>query len=126
MSIKINLPAIEAGVRYQHSFRWSVRDADGIVTPVDLTAWSALLQIRKKAGDAVVLMSFGTEAGTITLTGNTVAMDIGGTATKDATWTVEAEYDLILWPTTDADQAVRLTSGTVAAVKLVTQLPTGP
>lgn len=93
-------------------FTWSTGNCPGAVgaalTPVDLTGYSATLQIRQSAGgtllyDASSNLTLGGVAGTITIT-------IPGTTTAGFTW-FNGAYDLLM--TSAGGVSTRLLKGNV-------------
>lgn len=126
MSVTINLPDIEAGSKYEHIFAWSTKDQAGVITPMDLTGHSAILQIRKKAGDLVVVADWRTtdlvNGGQITLSGNQFMIDIDADDTSTLLFT-EYEFGLLAWPTITPADAVLVARGIVSAVAIPVAIP---
>lgn len=69
--IKIDLEMAE-GSRYQQPFIWKSGDTLATVVPVDITGYTAEMQIRAKSGDAEPLLSLSTSAGGLTITNQTL------------------------------------------------------
>lgn len=71
---------VEQGATYHQVLTWS---ADG--SPVNLTGWTARMQVRKTLPDPAIVWSLTTENGGITLGGadGTVALDITATDTDN-------------------------------------------
>lgn len=123
MAGKTNLPDIDKGAAYKHSFFWSVvpdpENNPDYKVPVDLTGYHAKIQIRKKAGDATVLAEWSTADGNVTLHTNEVRIYVPASETGAYDFN-EGEYDLLLWPDTDPDNVTRLVQGSVKVSKGVT------
>ncbi len=124
---KINLPTIKSGASYNHVIRWSTKDAAGVVTPMDLTGYSARLQVKSKATDEVALVDWATadvvDGGELTLDGNTITIEAGVAATAGLVFT-DKPFDLLVWPTATPDKATRIAYGVVSAERVITSLPT--
>jgi len=123
MSIKTKLPNIEIGVSYSHSFTWSTKDDNGVVTPVDLTNWEGIMQFRKSLTDASVYLEVSTTNNRLSLTGNLIQIEVPTSVTKDLTVVEDGVHDLLLWPTGQKEVAVRLIYGTFSAEKLSSAVP---
>lgn len=121
MAIKVKLPMIFHGAAYQKVFRWSVKDSNGNLSPVDLNNHDGLLQIRKKAG-APILASWSTGNGLLVFLDNLITIDIPSTTTKGYSFE-EGEFDLLIWPKGDPGSAVVAIYGTVSGKKTMTELP---
>lgn len=89
-------------------------------TPIDLTGYTARMQIRSDVDSDTVLVSLTTENGGITLGGTdgTVTLLISATATAALTWD-EGVYDLEL--VSSGGVATRLVSGRIAVSDEVTR-----
>ena len=98
---------IEQGAKFYQKFTW--RDSKGAV--VNLTDYTALLQIRKDKEDKEWLIELKDTAG-ITLGGEagTVELRINSADTTSVSW-MKAVYDLKL--TDPAGEAIRLLEGEV-------------
>jgi hypothetical protein len=85
---------IQQGATFTKSFIWK---AGRPPMPVDLTGWTARLQMRSEIDAATVLLSLTTENGGITLGGTDGWIDlfISAEDTADITWR-SAVYDLEL------------------------------
>lgn len=125
MAGKTNLPDIDQGAAYKHSFFWfNVPDptnAPDVMTPIPLTGYEAKLQVRKKVGDQAVLAEWSTANGCITLIDNEVRIRVEASLTRSYTF-AEGEYDLLLWPTIDTEDVTKLVYGQVKVIKAVTVL----
>ena len=121
MSVKINLPNIESGAMYVHSYLWYTEDETGVQTPVDLTAHSAALQA-KADGATTPAISWSTVTGEITLTGNRIDIEVTADDTDGLVFD-SIPYDLLIWPTANPERAVRVAYGEVTAAPVVTVIP---
>ncbi len=96
------------------------RDVDG--NPVDLTGYTAAMQIRKTKDSSTILLTLNTSNGYLILGGalGTVTIGIPAdiTAALDFVW---GRYDLELYPGGDTTAAVRLLEGKINLSKEVTQ-----
>lgn len=107
--------ALEEGSTFERSMTWSISDA-----PVDLTGYTARLQVRAtRSPDSPVLLELTTENGGITLG------DVDGTiallVTDEQTALLDfraARYDLKMIPPSGAER--RLLEGTVRFSREVT------
>lgn len=97
------------------------KEADG--TPIDLTGWSARMQIRAKAGSPdPATLEFSTDDGSIVLGGalGTIHVEAPATATADVT-IKKGAYDLELIPPSGEADAFRLIEGIVTVSPEVTR-----
>lgn len=85
---------IYQGETFSKVFTWKTGDPKN---PVDLTGYTARMQIRKKYGSTVVLLSLTTENGGVTLGGvaGTIILNISAADTSSIDWTAGV-YDLEL------------------------------
>lgn len=60
---------IEQGATFDRTWQWREFDGESFLDPIDLTGYTARMQIREKVKDATVLLNASTEAGTIILGG---------------------------------------------------------
>lgn len=105
---------IYQGDDYLHSFIW--QDDQG--TPIDLTGYSARLQVRRKASDTEFILEI-TDLDGITLGGVAGTVDIQIPGAETAKITKASVYDLEL---TDASGTViTLTAGNVCIFQEVTR-----
>ena len=89
--------------------------------PVDLTAYTALMHIRKRSSNEL-LVELSTENGRITLGADgTIALSISGPDTATLPETHRAIYDLLLIPNSDPDSPVRILEGNCSITYGVTQ-----
>lgn len=96
------------------------RDNNG--NPVDLTGYTAKMQIRKTKDSSTVILELSTSNGLLVLGGVsgtiTMALATGDTDPLDFVW---GRYDLELYPDGDTTQAIRLLEGKINLSKQVTQ-----
>lgn len=84
---------IEQGATFQLNLVWK----DSLGAPINLTGYTARMQVRQKIADAAPLLSFTTENGAITLGGTAGTIAIVGLATLTDALTVKSGvYDLEL------------------------------
>lgn len=85
---------IYQGETFSKVITWKTGDPEN---PVNLTGYTARMQIRKKYGSDIVLLSLTTENGGITLGGSagTIILNISATDTSNINWTTGV-YDLEL------------------------------
>lgn len=112
----VNL-VLEQGTTFKHTFYW--RDADG-VTPIDLTGYTARMQIRSSYDATSFLLELTTENGRISITPSTGRIDLTVTAadTASVTWD-RGVYDLELID--GFEEVTRLVQGRVNVSKEVTR-----
>lgn len=96
------------------------KDADG--NPVDLTGYTAEMQIRKTKTSSSVIITLSTSNGRLELGGvdGTITMIIAGAITNDLDF-VWGRYDLELYPAGNTNIGIRLLEGKVNLSKQVTQ-----
>lgn len=114
MAAKLNL-TIDKGSTFQRKFTWSTKDtATNVVTPVDLTEFSAFLQIREEYDSPVALISLTSDNNQgITLTGSEGIIEIEITADQSSNIIVESGvWDLELH-SNSTDYVKRLLEGRV-------------
>jgi PIN domain nuclease of toxin-antitoxin system len=89
---KVNL-VINQGATFRHRFAW--RDKNG--RPIDVTGFTARMQIRADAAASAALVTLTTENGGIALGGKagTVALYLNDTNTSAITWN-KGVYDIQL------------------------------
>jgi len=97
MAFKVDLPQIEIGVSYSHALRWSLQDENGVVTPVDLSAWEGRMQFRKKITDVVEYLDVSTANNRMVLTGNLIQIEVEASITKALVPVEDGVVDLVLW-----------------------------
>jgi hypothetical protein len=107
---------IEQGVDSTRQFIW--KDSDG--NPVNLTGYTARMQLRKSVSDANVLLELSTSNSGISITGSTgtISLYFKKADTTGVTW-VEGVYDLEL--TSPGGLTTRLIEGTFVLSKEVTR-----
>jgi hypothetical protein len=111
------------GQAYRQSMVWK----DSLDVPVDLTGYTAKMQIRKRVTSAEPYIELNTEDGGITLGGvlGTILLEISAEDTAALTWRGNAVYDLELTPANGATK--RLLQGTVTFSPEVTRpVPVAP
>lgn len=84
---------INQGATYSKTFTWK----DGAGEPVNLTAYTARMQVRRGVSDETVLLELTTENGRLTLGGvaGTVSLNLTPTVTAAIDWR-RGKYDLEL------------------------------
>ncbi len=114
MAAKLNLK-IEQGATFQALYTW--KDSTG--TPVNLTGWTARMQIRPSVKSATIYLELTTENTYITLggTAGTISIDVPASITEDITWEC-GEYDLEL---VNGTFVKRLLEGNVTVKKEITR-----
>ncbi len=113
---KVNL-VLNQGSTFKHRFKWT----DSRKKAIDITGYTARMQIRSSVSDATVLASLTTENGGIVLGGalGTIDLYISHTATTAYTWT-KAVYDIELI-NSGALEVTRIVEGTVKNTLEVTR-----
>lgn len=107
---------IEQGATFQLNLVW--KDSGG--TPINLTGYTARMQVRQKIADTNPLLSFTTENGAITLGGALGTIAITGLATLTDALTVKSGvYDLEL--VSPGGIVTRLIEGAVTITPQVTR-----
>lgn len=106
---------IEQGAEFNQRFIWK----DGTGAPVNLSGYTARMQIRPALSSDTVLLSLTTENNRITLGGSAGTIDLTIGATATAALTRGGVYDLELVQT--ADDVVRFAQGAVTVSKEVTR-----
>ena len=106
---------IEQGAAFTKQFIW--KDSTG--TPVNLTTYSARMQIRPSVSSDTILVELTTANGRIALGGaaGTITLNLGATVTDALTR--GGVYDLELYQTADA--VTRFAEGSVEVSKEVTR-----
>lgn len=89
-AFKQNL-VIEQGATFDKSYLWKVGKP---LAPVDMTGYSARMQIRPTPGDVSVILSLTTEAGSLILGSNGIVRILIDAATTAGLSFVTASYDL--------------------------------
>lgn len=115
---KLNLK-IYKGETFRHVLRWQ----DESETPINLTNYSARMQVRKKIDDVTPLLSLTTENGGIELggTAGTITLYISAADTTALTWT-DGVYDLEVAVVVGAiEEVVRVVEGKIVTYKEVTR-----
>lgn len=114
---------IQQNATFTRVFVWTAyttaqSTAGAVPQPVNLTGWSAAMQIRPFPGSSTVLYDVGAEGG-ITLGGaaGTITVTIPASATEDFTW-FSAVYDLLL--TDPSGNVTRFIGGNVTVSPGVT------
>jgi hypothetical protein len=113
---KVNLK-IEQGATFRQKFTW--KDAKG--KPVNLTGYTAKLQVRDSAGATTVLLELTTENVGIVLGGTAGTIELMQTDEQTAALTfLKGVYDLLLLAADGT--ALRLIEGSVTVVPGVTRV----
>lgn len=118
MGVAVHNFTIEQGSVFNHIIIY--RDADG--NPVDLTGFTATMQIRQTKEASSVIQELSTSNGFLVLGGvnGTITINLPADV-SDALDFVWGRYDLELYPNGDTTQAVRLVEGKINLSKQVTQ-----
>jgi hypothetical protein len=108
--------ALEQGSRWQRTINY--KTADGVV--IDITGWTARMQIRKSVTSSTVLLELTTENDRIVIDGaaGEITLDLSATETASITWK-SGVYDLELIP--DAASAFRFIQGEIEVSPEVTR-----
>ena len=107
---------IEQGATFQLNLVWK----DSLGTPINLTGYTARMQVRHKYADTDPLLSFTTENGAITLGGALGTIAVTGLATLTDALTVKSGvYDLEL--VSPGSVVTRLIQGGVTITPQVTR-----
>lgn len=116
MPAAVNNIVIEQGATLQLRFIYE----DATETPINLTGYTARMQVRRKYASPDILLNFTTENGGITITPLTGTMDVVGAATitKDLP-TKPCVYDLEL--VAPNGTVYRLVQGSVSITPEVTR-----
>lgn len=119
MAERLNLPQIDQGAAFKHSFYWyDVPDPDNnpeYKVPIPLTGFEGLLQLRSERGDfteETLLASWSTTNARLSFHDNEVRIFVPASETKVYPFT-SAYYDLIVWPTANPEDITRLVEGEV-------------
>lgn len=116
-SIKLT---IQQGATFQHVLTWKTGP---IPTPVDLTGWTARMQIRDNVSAVAVLLELTTENGRIALGGvaGTITLNVNAADTAAIQWT-KGVFDLeLVNPALTPVYVKNLVQGTVQVRKEVTR-----
>lgn len=106
---------IEQGAKFSRLIRW----LDGNGNPVDLTGWSARMQVRTGHG-GTLLLDLSTANGKITLSsGGTIEIEATASDTDGLDFE-RAVYDLELTPPSGSANTVRLLEGYIYLNRQVT------
>jgi hypothetical protein len=107
------------GASYSKTFTWTDDDDQ----PVDLTGYTALLQVQPHSGSETVLLELSTDDDTITLGDEEgtiiLTLDAEATGALDFSW---GHYDLLL---TSPDDVTRLLQGTCRLSPAITREAAG-
>jgi hypothetical protein len=88
---------IRPGVTFIKTFNWYTKDSVTLVkTPVNLTGYTARMDIRENVGDVAAVLTCTTENGRISLNASGEIKIIINAATTSAYTTELAVYDLLL------------------------------
>lgn len=105
---------IEQGAYYTCPLELS----DGDDTPLDLTGYTARMQVRKSVGSSEVLLELTTANGRLVIEGSTVRIVLSAEVTAAITWR-QGVYDLELVP--PDGKVERLVQGSVVVSPEVTR-----
>ena len=96
---------------FRDSFQMTYLDG----TPVDLTNWTAKMQVRKSHGDSAVVVTLGTADGSIVITGSTgmIQFLLPATVTKTLPAPFKGVYDLLLFAPAPDPTVSRILQGDV-------------
>ena len=117
MTFKVNLPKMDLGGLYQHSFKYYSKDSMRVKTPVDLTGQTLVMDIRK--ADGTLLLSLSSLNGMISIDGNVFTISVSGIETAKVSFT-QAQYDLVMYPGSEKAKARVLMYGNITAGKIKT------
>lgn len=107
---------IEQGATFRMSLIWK----DSVGVPVNLTGYTARMQVRRSYSDSVVQLNLTTENGSITLGGSAGTIEVVGAATAtDDTAGGKGVYDLELMSSSGV--VTRLVEGKVTIKPEVTR-----
>lgn len=114
---KLKLP-IDQGATFRRRLTWKTGTPS---LPVDLTGYTARMQVRSEITDAAILLTLTTENGGITLGGaaGTIDLYISATATAGFTWETGV-YDLEM--VASNGDVIRLVAGAVSVSPEVTRV----
>ncbi len=108
---------IKQGATFRRRLTWKTGSP---LVPVDLTSFTARMQIRNEIESATVLVELTTENGGITLGGVTGTIDLYISATATAAYTWEnGVFDIEM--VTSPDEVIRLVEGSVSVSPEVTR-----
>ena len=109
---------IEQGSKFESTIIY--KDSNGNI--VDLTGYTAEMQIRETVASATTLITLSTSNGRITITGASGQIDLSINATDTDDLDFErGVYDLEITPASGADNTIRILQGKVALSKEVTR-----
>lgn len=107
---------IEQGATFRLSLVWK----DSLGAPINLTGYTARMQVRHKITDAAPLLTFTTANGAITLGGSAGTIEVVGSATSTDVLTVKSGvYDLEMVAPTG--EVTRLIEGSATITPQVTR-----
>lgn len=113
---------LDQGADFWHEWVWSTEDDAGVQTPVNLTGWTARMEIRPKASSGTLLArahSTLSVDGTITVSAlGVVRVEFTAAVSSAWRWTTGV-YDLEL--VSPDDEVTRLVEGTVTVRPEVTR-----
>jgi len=115
---KIKFPLIEQGATFKHVIYWLQADE---VTPVDLTACAAKMQIRSTVESAIVILELSTVNGSISIIPSTgrIYFEVSDEITATLAPIKNAVYDLEIYH--PSGETTRLAQGTVSISANVTR-----
>lgn len=119
MARVLDLPTIDQGAAYKHSFFWfDVPDPEhqpDQMVPISLTGFEGLLQIRTEAGlftAESLLAEWSTANSKLVFIDNEVRIFVPRSLTNGYVFE-EGYYDLLVWPTANPEDVTRLVQGQV-------------
>lgn len=127
MANEVNLPDIEQGAAFKHSFFWydipNPDTAPDVKVPILLDTFGAKMQLRSELGvftAGTLIADWSTANNKLTLVGNEIKIFIPPTEVLTYDFAI-AYYDLLIWPLANVDDVTRLVQGTVGLSKGATQ-----
>lgn len=122
--IKVDIE-IDQGADFLHEWVWYQEDSLGVQTPVNLTGWTARMEVRASAKSATVLAdahtSPTTQDGTITVD-STGLVRLEFSAAASSAWSWETGvYDIELVNIPGPDTVVRFAEGNITLSPEVTR-----
>lgn len=118
MSFNRNLPPMEFGAAFEHAFRYWVMDENRNKIPANLTGYGAVMDIK---ADGAVVLRLSTANGRIYFSGHEIHLTVQSSDTLPLSFD-EADYDLLLLPGNDPEQAKRLVWGIIPGAVVTTTL----
>lgn len=117
MSKVIELPVIDQGAAFRHSFFWydvpNPETHPDEMVPIPLVGYEGLLQIRTEKGNfaaETLLASWSTANSKLIFVDNEIQIFVPANDTVPLTFD-SAYYDLLVWPTASPQDITRLVEG---------------